>query len=362
MQWSFKLGKIFGINFRIHITFLLLLIFIFMAGLPRRGAEGALMGVLFVCAIFGCVLVHELGHSLIARRFGIEAKNITLLPIGGVSSIEEMPESPAQEIAISIVGPFINLVIAAALYLFLGRWSGVVITTLYPASTQELFTALIGTNVILAVFNLIPAFPMDGGRVLRGILALKLDFYRATSTAVFIGQGFSLFFIFYGLFFNWWLSLIGIFLLIGAGGEKQQVLLKTVLHGVRAKDVMAPDFHSLQMDDPVAKALEHIYHGCQEDFPVLGEKGIAGVLTRMAILSAIHDRGTGVPVSEVMDRNFHYVDTETPLDEVYKYLRSHDKTTMPVLENDRLKGMLSLDGISRYLMVQSALKKEDEGT
>jgi Zn-dependent protease len=355
MQWSFKLGKIFGIQFQIHVTFLILLVFIFLAGL-KRGQEQALLGVLFICAVFACVLIHEIGHSLIARRFGIEAKSITLLPIGGVATMEEIPEKPTQEIAISAVGPFINLAIAGILYLFIGTWSGIITPNLYPDSVRDLVTRLIGINIMLAVFNLIPAFPMDGGRVLRGILSLKMGFIRATSAAVFIGQGFSMLFIFYGLFFNWWLSLIGIFLFIGAGSEKQHVMLQSILHRVKASDVMAMDFHSLQPEDPISKALEHIYHGCQQDFPVLGDKSIQGVLTRMGILSVIHDKGVNIPVSEVMDRQFHYVDPRTPLDEVYQFLLSHNKTTMPVLENEQLKGMLSLEGISRYLMIQAALK------
>ena len=355
MQWSFKLGKIFGIQFQIHVTFLILLVFIFLAGL-KRGQEQAVLGVLFICAIFACVLIHEIGHSLIARRFGIEAKSITLLPIGGVATMEEIPEKPMQEIAISAVGPFINLAIAGILYLFIGTWSGIITPNLYPDSIRDMFTRLIGINIMLAVFNLIPAFPMDGGRVLRGILSLKMGFMRATTTAVFIGQGFSMFFIFYGLFFNWWLSLIGIFLFMGAGGEKQHVMLQSVLHRVPAGEVMATDFHRLRPDDSLSRALEHIYHGCQQDFPVVGSKGIEGVLTRMDILSVIHEKGTNVPVSEVMDRQYHYVDPKTPLDEVYQFLLSHNKTTMPVLENAQLKGMLSLDGISRYLMIQAALK------
>ena len=188
MQWSFRLGKIFGIEFRIHITFFILLVFIYLSGLSQKGSEGAMRAVLFICAVFACVLIHELGHSLIARRFGKEAKSITLLPIGGLATIEEMPEKPAQEIAMSIIGPFINLAIAGILYLFAGHWSGISAPNLYPDSARMFISGLIGVNIILAIFNLIPAFPMDGGRVLRGILALKMDYIKATSTAVFIGQ------------------------------------------------------------------------------------------------------------------------------------------------------------------------------
>jgi len=356
MQWSYNFGKIFGINFRIHVTFLLLLLFIFISGLFQRGFEEAVTSVLFICAVFACVLIHEIGHSLIARRYGKEAKSITLLPIGGVATMEEMPEKPSQEIAMSIVGPFINLAIAAILYLFVGAWAGVGVPNLYPDSVGAFFAGLIGVNIILAVFNLIPAFPMDGGRVLRGFLALNMDYVKATSIAVFIGQGVSLFFIFFGIFFNWWLALIGLFLYIGAGSENQHVMLRAVLHRVPASEAMTTDFRSLRPDETLSRALEHVYHGCQEDFPVVGDKGIEGVLTHNRIISAIHERGTEVPVSEVMDRNFVSVDSRTLLDEVYHKLLSNNKTAMLIQDGGQLKGMLCLRGISRYMMIQSALK------
>jgi Zn-dependent protease len=263
MRWSFKLGKILGIEFRIHVTFLLLLFFIYVSGLYEGGSAHAIRGVLFISAVFACVLIHELAHSLIARRFGKEAKSITLLPIGGIATIEEIPEKPGQEIAMSIVGPFINLAIAGILYLFVGRWTGISAPNLYPDSTQAFFAGLIGVNIILAIFNLIPAFPMDGGRVLRGIFALKMDYARATSMAVSIGQGLSMLFILYGIFFNWWLALIGVFLYMGAGSEKQHVMLRSLLHQVPASEAMATDFRTLRPDESLSRALEHVYHGCR---------------------------------------------------------------------------------------------------
>ncbi len=356
MRWSFKLGKIFGIHFNIHATFFLLLFFIFFSALSKRGAADAMLAVLFICAVFACVLIHELSHSLIARRFGKEAKSITLLPIGGVATLEEMPEKPSQEIAMSIIGPFINLVIAGILYIFIGHWTGISAPNLYPDSARAFFAGLIGVNIILAIFNLIPAFPMDGGRVLRGILAFKMDYVRATSIAVFIGQAVAMFFIFYGIFFNWWLALIGIFLYMGAGSEKQHVMLRNVLQRIPTREVMATDFRSLRPDEPLSRSLEHVYHGCQQDFPVAGERGIEGILTRMDIISAIHDKGVDIPVSEVMDRDFISVYPQTPLDEVYRELLSGHKTAASVLEGKQLRGMISLDGISRYIMIQAALR------
>lgn len=356
MRWSLKLGKIFGVEFRIHVTFLLLLFFIYVSGLSQKGPAYAIRAVLFILAVFACVLIHELGHSLIARRFGKEAKSITLLPIGGIATMEEMPEKPSQEIAMSIVGPFINLAIAGILYLFVGRWTGISAPNLYPDSTQAFFAGLIGVNIMLAIFNLIPAFPMDGGRVLRGIFALKMDYGRATSLAVSIGQGLSMLFIFYGVFFNFWLALIGLFLYMGAGSEKQQVMLRSVLHQVPAREAMATDFRALQPSEPLSRALEHVYHGCQEDFPVMGEKDVQGILTRTGVLSAIHEKGIDLQVSEAMDRDFLSFGPDTPLDEVYRQLSSTQKTVAAVLEAGRLKGMLCLDGISRYFMIQGALK------
>jgi len=361
MGWSLNIGKISGINFRIHVTFFLLLFFIFISVLPQHGFERALLATLFICAVFVCVLIHEIGHSLIARRFGKEAKSITLLPIGGVATMEEMPEKPAQEIAMSIIGPFINLIIAAILYLFVGRWSGIGAPNLTPDSARAFFAGLIGVNIMLAIFNLIPAFPMDGGRVLRGLLAIRLDFVQATTAAVFIGQAIAMFFIFFGIFFNWWLAIIGLFLYIGAGSEKQQVILKSLFKNVPASEAMTTEFVALRPNDTLRKAIEHFHHGCQDDFPVLGDKGIEGVLTRDRILASIHEKGLYVLVSEIMDRTFASVDPKMPLDGVYRKLLSNRKTAVAVVENDSVKGMICLDGISRYFMIKTAMGKAVAG-
>ncbi len=270
MRWSLNIGKIFGINFRIHITFFFLLFFIFISVLTQNGLPKALLAALFICAVFSCVLIHEIGHSLIARRFGKETRSIILLPIGGMATMEEMPEKPAQEIIMSIIGPFINLAIALLLYLLVGSWTGVGVPDLYPDSFKTFLAGLIGVNVMLAVFNLVPAFPMDGGRVLRAILAMKLDYVKATSAAVFVGQAIAMFLIFFGIFFNWWLALIGLFLYIGAGSERQHVILRSFLHQVPVSKAMTTEFRSLRPDEPISHALEHFYHGSPGRFPRYG--------------------------------------------------------------------------------------------
>lgn len=357
MEKSISIGKIFGIRFKIHITFFLLLFFIFISVLNQRNFLSAVLATLFICAVFICVLIHEIGHSLIARRFGKEAKSITLLPIGGVATMEEMPEKPSQEIAMSIVGPLINLAIAAVLYLFVGRWTGIGAPNLSPDSTQTFFGGLIGVNIMLAIFNLIPAFPMDGGRVLRGILAMKMDYVKATSAAVTIGQSLAMLFILFGIFFNWWLALIGLFLYIGAGSEKQQVILKSLLHDVPASEVMVREFRALRSDRSLSDALEQFYHGCQEDFPIISEQGLEGIPTRDRILSSVHEKGLDVPVSEVMDASFASVSPQTPLEDVYRTLLSKQKTAVAVVDRGHFEGIVCLDGISRYFMVKAALRK-----
>ncbi len=214
---------------------------------------------------------------------------------------------------------------------------------------------------MLAIFNLIPAFPMDGGRVLRGILAVRMDYVRATSAAVAVGQGLAMLFILFGIFFNWWLALIGLFLYIGAGSEKQQVVLKSLLNNVPASEAMTTEFVALRPNDTLRKAIEQFHHGCQDDFPVLGDKGIEGVLTRERILASIHEKGLDVTVSEIMDRTFVSVNPKMPLDSVYKKLLSNRKTAVAVVDNDSVKGMICLDGISRYFMIKTAMGKAVAG-
>ncbi len=184
MKWSINAGRIFGIKFRIHATFFLLLLYVFLSDI-KEGFGQAGLSVLFVCAIFACVVIHELSHSLVARRFGREPKSITLLPIGGVAAIDMMPTKPSQEIAISIVGPATNIVIAIVLALVGGSSMAAVLHTSNPTASQIFITNLIVANIVLAVFNLVPALPMDGGRVLRSILAMKFDYLRAT----YMGSG-----------------------------------------------------------------------------------------------------------------------------------------------------------------------------
>jgi Zn-dependent protease len=239
MKWSINAGRIFGIKLRIHLTFFLLLLYVFFSDI-KQGFGQAGLSVLFVCAIFACVVIHELSHSLVARRFGREPKSITLLPIGGVAAIDMMPTKPSQEIAISIVGPATNIVIAILLALFGGVKMAVALSNNSGLTASQIFiTDLIAANIVLAVFNLIPALPMDGGRVFRSILALKFGFLRATLWAVTIGKVIAVLFIILGFFYNPWLVLIGLFIFSGANSERQQAIYLTML-AQRPPDLTIP--------------------------------------------------------------------------------------------------------------------------
>ncbi len=185
MRWSFKLARIAGIDVCVHVTFLLLLAFIGFSALASGGAAAAIEGVIYVCLVFLCVLLHEFGHALAARRYGIRTPDITLLPIGGVARLERMPEKPSQELVVAIAGPLVNVVIALLLFPFArGSLDPVIIQNVGVGLVTKLFI----TNVILVVFNMIPAFPMDGGRVLRAFLAMRMDYAKATNIAATIGQ------------------------------------------------------------------------------------------------------------------------------------------------------------------------------
>jgi Zn-dependent protease len=252
MKWSINAGRLFGIQFRIHLTFFLLLAFVFATDI-KEGYKQAGLSVLFVCAIFACVVIHELSHSLVARRFGREPKSITLLPIGGVAAIDMMPTRPSQEIMISIVGPATNIVIAILLALLGGLKLAAAIEKSNLTVSQSFLTNLIAANIVLAVFNLIPALPMDGGRVFRSILALKFGFLRATLWAVAVVKLIAVFFIVYGYFKNPWLILIGFFIFSGADSEKRQAIYLTMLAQRPPDLTIPPEYISLPQGDRITR-------------------------------------------------------------------------------------------------------------
>lgn len=238
MAWSFTIARIFGSEVRIHITFFLLLLWIGVVHYQHGGMPAAIEGVIFILALFACVVAHEFGHALMARRYGIKTPDITLLPIGGLARLERMPEKPRQEIAVALAGPAVNVVIAAILILVMGASIEADALQTLENPTLGFVARLASVNVFLVVFNLIPAFPMDGGRVLRALLAMRYSRLQATRVAARIGQGLAFVFGYFGLMGNPMLIFIAIFVFLAANAEVRQTGLRTARHagGQRAGD------------------------------------------------------------------------------------------------------------------------------
>jgi len=361
MRWAWKIGRLAGIDVYMHATFLLLVGFIVMLNWTEsHRIDETMFGVLFVLVIFGCIVLHELGHALTARRYGIRTRDIVLLPIGGVARLERMPEDPNQELLVAMAGPAVNAVIAAGLFVALGLAGH--FPTLQQAETirwtgHHFLSSLVAVNVWLVLFNLIPAFPMDGGRVLRALLAKRMDYTDATQMAAHIGQGIAFIFGFLGLFFDPFLLFIALFVWMGASGEAGMVQMRTSLGGIPVQRVMLTDFRTLRPDETLEQAVEHILSGWQQDFPVVFGAHVLGVLTREDLMRAIAQAGTGKPVRDAMRRDFETVDSHDMLEQAVQVLQRCGCRSLPVQHNGELVGMLALDNVGEFMMIRSAMRR-----
>ncbi|MHB8997263.1 MAG: site-2 protease family protein [Armatimonadota bacterium] len=353
MTWSFQMGSLFGIPLRVHLTFLLLLFFVAITP-PDSHGLGGLMGAAFVVALFTCVVIHELAHSLVARHYGVPVRHIILLPIGGISMMEKMPDEPRQEFNVAVVGPLTSLALAVVLGLIVYATGGTVTLfhpwTVWSVSGTNFLARLAWLNLILAGFNLIPAFPTDGGRVLRSLLALHMDYAQATHTAAVIGQGLAILLGFIGLFYNWWLILIAIFVYMGASAEDTQVRLRQALREVPAWRAMISDFRSLDRTTTLGEAFEYASHSYQHDFPVLDNGQLAGMVTRQALITGIQTGGAEQPVSEVMVSNPCRVSPIDSLADIYQELSTGACPIAAVTDQTRLVGLVTPESVSQYLL------------
>lgn len=287
MKWSWRIGTFAGISVYMHATFLLLIGWIALQN--RQSVQAMVTSVAFILALFLCVVLHEYGHALTARRYGIKTKDITLLPIGGIARLERMPDDPTQELWVAIAGPAVNVVIAAliAAWLFLtGQFQNLTESTLMAGG---FLGRLMMVNVFLVAFNLLPAFPMDGGRVLRALLSRRMEYTKATQTAASIGQGMALLFGFAGIFGNPFLVFIALFVWIGAAQEAAMVQMKSALEGIPVSRAMITDFRVLPADARLSDAINLILRGSQLDFPVLGG-GQAGGYSNKGEIASGHFR------------------------------------------------------------------------
>lgn len=356
MGWSIRLFNVGGTAVRIHLTFFLLLAWIAAIHWMRGGAAAAVDGVVFITLLFVCVLLHEFGHVFAARRYGIGTSDVTLLPIGGLASLERMPEKPSQEIFVALAGPAVNLVIALVLVVVLGARFDLTQMAQLQEATTTLAGRVAAANVALCVFNLIPAFPMDGGRVLRALLAIPLGYTRATRVAATIGQALAFLFAFLGLMGNPMLILIAVFIFLAASGEAGYVQAREYTRGYLASHAMITTFQSLSPSSSVDDAAALLLRTTQQEFPVLDAGGrMHGVLTREAMISALQGSGGTTPVVDVMDKDVPTVPENACLDNVFQSVqRSAPRMVGVVDPGGRLVGYITAENLSELIMIQSS--------
>ena len=357
MSWSIPIFRAGGILVRIHVTFLLLIAFLAYVYYQKAGSAVALAQITFILLLFVCVLLHEFGHAIAAKAYGIKTPDITLLPIGGVARLERMPDKPSQELVVALAGPAVNVVIAFALFLVVG-FRGVA----DPGTVQapNMLRQLMQINVVLVVFNLIPAFPMDGGRVLRALLATRLNYARATQIAATVGQGCAFVFGFWGLTKGHpMLIFIALFVYIGASQEAAMAQMKDVSRGLPVSSAMVRDFRSLSEHAPLEEAVNALIATSQHDFPVVDERGdVAGVLLRNDLIAALRKHDPQITVGDVMRRGVPTVTTGTCFEEAFRIMQESNVPALPVLDGmQRLVGLLTPENVSELMMIHAAMPR-----
>jgi Zn-dependent protease len=361
MRWSIRIATVAGIEVRIHLTFLLLLAFIGISYYSVGGKAAALEGVGFILLLFACVLLHEFGHAIAAKAFGIETPDITLLPIGGVARMQRMPDQPWQELIVALAGPLVNVIIAGILFVVIGLrfdW-GQAADLADP--TGSLLSKLAMVNVMLVLFNLIPAFPMDGGRVLRSLLAMAIGHARATQIAARIGQGLAFVFGFVGLFINPLLIFIALFVYLGATSENAMAQMKEVSTGARVSDAMVTELTCLSESDTIDEAVEALLRTSHQEFPVIDRAGrILGILTRDRMIRALRETGPATPVVNVMQPCAQAVHPQDHFDAAFHLMQENACPALPVIDGSgRLVGLVTTENIGELMMVRSILKEGD---
>lgn len=355
MKWSVRFGSIAGIDLYVHLTFPLLLLWMGAIHYQQSGTVSGVLWALFLTLLlFSVVILHELAHALTARRFGVRTRDITLLPIGGMARLERMPEKPRQELLVALAGPAVNVLLVVVLLaaaLVIGRRPTIPQSGIFQMPVLEF---LIWINAWLAVFNLLPAFPMDGGRVLRALLAMRMDYVRATRIAAYTGQATALLFGFVGLFAGPVLILIALFVWMGAAGEASMVRMKSAMGGVPISRAMVTQFKTLPPHASLSDAIEGLLAGFQQDFPVVHEGELIGLLTRSELVKAVRRKGDQARVEDVMETKFEIADPSEMMETVFERLKICRCRSLPVLREGRLVGIVTMDNLSEFLMVARA--------
>jgi Zn-dependent protease/CBS domain-containing protein len=357
MSWSVNIGSIAGTAIRIHVTFLLFLIWIFAAGWASAGVEDAVNSLIFMVLLFACVLAHEFGHIFTARAFGVATPDVTLLPIGGVARLERIPEKPSQEFLVAIAGPMVNVVIAIVLIAVAPTHLSAEHFAAMESPKVSMIDRLAEINLFLAIFNMIPAFPMDGGRVLRALLAIKLGHVRATEIAAMIGQWAAFGLGFLGLFYNPLLIFIAIFVYLAAASEAQVVSLRAMSRDVPVTAAMMTQFAALTPDEHIDAAVQTLLSTSQNVFPVVdGGQRLIGVVGRGEIIRALRELGPTAPVSAVMVKDVPTIERSHRLEEAFRLLQEKSVPAVGVVDiTGRLVGLVTSETIGEMLMVRRAL-------
>ena len=357
MKWQWKLGTFAGIDVFVHATFLLLIGWIGYSHWLQFGTISKVIeGILFILALFLSVILHEYGHALTARKYGIKTRDITLYPIGGVARLERMPDKPIEELWVALMGPAVNVVIAAVLFVYLYLTGGLSQLNDMNVASGSFLMRLMVVNISLVIFNLLPAFPMDGGRVLRALLAMRMEYVRATQVAASIGQGMAFLFGLVGLFGNPFLLFIAFFVWIGASQEASMVQMRDSISGIPVTRAMLTDFKTLSPGDNLSQVVGLLLAGSQHDFPVVDANGkVIGVLERDTFIRALSEKGQSIPVVDVMRPNVPSVDSHEMVDAVLMRLQESGAKTLPVMHGGRFVGLVNSENITEFLMIRSAL-------
>ncbi|HWB04616.1 MAG TPA: site-2 protease family protein [Verrucomicrobiales bacterium] len=352
MKWSLRLGRFLGIDVFLHFTFLLFIGYIFVV------TRGSLEMVAFILSAFTCVVLHEYGHALVARRYGIPTRDITLLPIGGVARLERMPSDPKQELWVALAGPAVNVVIAAVLYgvCYLAnipvKFDGL------PEARGHFVVLLLGFNLTMIAFNMLPAFPMDGGRVLRAFLAMKADYAKATRWAATVGKGMAMLFAYFAIFHSAspMLIVIAFFVWMGASDETAAAEQKSLLTGVRVRDAMLVDFKRVSPEETAGTVAQLILQGWQADFPVVYDGQVVGLITRQDVIAGLTS-SPSMPVSSIMRQEVPSCVSTENLDHVLERMREQDLPLMPVVESGKLMGLVTPENTVEFILIRRALEK-----
>jgi Zn-dependent protease/CBS domain-containing protein len=359
MKWQWKIAHIAGIDVYMHATFLLLIGWVaFAYWTEQQSLAAVLSGVFFILLLFVFVVMHEYGHALTARKYGIRTRDITLYPIGGVARLERMPEKPIEELWVALAGPAVNVVAAIVLFGYLVVSGTFQPLTSLSISTGSLIERLMVVNLWLVLFNLIPAFPMDGGRVLRALLGLRLEYVQATQVAANVGQAFAFLFGFIGLFTDPFLVFIALFVWMGAAQEASMVQMKYSLGNIPVTRAMMTDFQTLEPQDTLARVVGLIIAGAQHDFPVIQNERVVGVLDRDTFMKALSEGRGGMLVADVMRRDITEIDSHEMVEAALERLQENGSKTLPVTHNGQLVGLVTSENITEYLMIRSAMRSK----